>query len=164
MRRRKWFFVSKGLYVTRTYLQSSNLLQCEQCSRHGENDSDLLNREHRQRKYLKQSIMLTGLGGHSFAQCIDNIYAIQDMFAPEFPQDALEDWTPSRCGEFDAVDISNRYFTSRYDMNGEAPIPFQSNVDPDRILTNALSNDFVHLQDNEVEYYEAMQEPDEPIR
>jgi hypothetical protein len=112
MRRRKWFFVSKGLYVTRTYLQSSNLLQCEQCSRHGENDSDLLNREHRQRKYLKQSIMLTGLGGHSFAQCIDNIYAIQDMFAPEFPQDALEDWTPSRCGEFDAVDISNRYFTS----------------------------------------------------
>ena len=49
-------------------------------------------------------------------------------------------------------------------MNGEAPIPFQSNIDLDRILTNALSNDFVHLQDNEVEYYEAMQEPDEPIR
>ena len=48
-------------------------------------------------------------------------------------------------------------------MNGEAPIPFQSNVALDRILTNALSNDFVHLQDNEVEYYEAMQEPDEPI-
>ena len=47
--------------------------------------------------------MLTGLGGHSFAQCIDNIYAIQDMFAPEFPQNALEDWTPSRSGEFDAV-------------------------------------------------------------
>jgi hypothetical protein len=150
--------------VTRTYLQSSNLLQCEQCSRCGENESDLLNREHRQRKYLKQSIMLTGLGGRSFAQCIDNIYAIQDMFAPEFPQDALEDWTPSRCGQFDAVDMSNRYFTSQYDMNGEAPIPFQSDIDPDRILTNALSNDFVHLQENEVEYYEAMQEPDEPIR
>ena len=49
-------------------------------------------------------------------------------------------------------------------MNGEAPIPFQSNIDPDGILTNALSNDFVHLQENEVEYYEAMQEPDEPIR
>ena len=51
--------------------------------------------------------MLTGLGGRSFAQCIDNIYAIQDMFASEFPQDALEDWTSSRCGQFDAVDMSN---------------------------------------------------------
>ena len=49
-------------------------------------------------------------------------------------------------------------------MNGEAPIPFQINIDLDHILTNALSNDFVHLQDNEVEYYEAMQEPDVPIQ
>ena len=48
-------------------------------------------------------------------------------------------------------------------MNGEAPVPFQSSTDPDHILTDALSNDFVHLQENRVEYYEAMQGPEQSI-
>jgi hypothetical protein len=126
--------------------------------------ADLLNRDLRQRKFLKQSIMLTGLGGRSFAECIENIHEIREILAHEFPRDAMEDWSPSRFGQFDAVDMSNRYFTSRRDMNGEAPVPFQSSTDPDHILMDALSNDFVHLQENRVEYYEAMQGPEQSIR
>ena len=30
-------------------------------------------------------------------------------------------------------------------------------IDPENILTNALSNDFVHIQENVVEYYEAVE-------
>ena len=108
--------------------------------------------------------MLTGLGGPYFAGCIENIHEIHEILAHEFPRDAVEDWSPSRFGQFDAVDMSNWYFTSRHDMNGEAPVPFQSSTDPDHILANALSNDFVHLQENRVEYYEAIQGPDKSIR
>jgi len=61
------------------------------------------------------------------------------------------------------VDISNRYFTRHSKMNGEAPIQFSHAVDPENILTNALSNDFVHIQENIVEYYEAL-EKDNRIR
>jgi hypothetical protein len=125
--------------------------------------ADLLNRDLRQRKFLKQSIMLTGLGGRYFSECIENIHEIREILAHEFPRDAMEDWSPSRFGQFDAVDMSNWYFTSRRDMNGEAPVPFQSSTDPDHILMDALSNDFVHLQENRVEYYEAMQGPEQSI-
>jgi hypothetical protein len=43
------------------------------------------------------------------------------------------------------------------DMNGEAPIQFSRAIDPENILTNALLNDFVHIQENVVEYYEAVE-------
>jgi len=55
------------------------------------------------------------------------------------------------------INISNRYFTRRSKMNGEALIQFSHAVDPENILTNALSNDFVHIQENVVEYYEALE-------
>ena len=82
---------------------------------------------------------------------------IHGLFDQEFMQGELEAWTPGRFGQFDAIDISNRYFTRRSDMNGEAPIQFSRAIDPENILTNALSNDFVHIQENIVEYYEAVE-------
>jgi hypothetical protein len=114
-------------------------------------------RESRRRKYLRQSVMLTGFGSDIIKKAIDNIRYIHGLFDQEFMQGELEAWTPGRFGQFDAIDISNRYFTRRCDMNGEAPIQFSHAIDPENILTNALSNDFVHIQENVVEYYEAVE-------
>jgi hypothetical protein len=65
---------------------------------------------------------------------------------------------------FEALDMGNRYFTDRRDINGDTPISFGTEIDPHNILTNALSNEFVHLQENKVEYYEAQQGSDSVIR
>lgn len=118
--------------------------------------STYIYRESRGRKYLRQSIVLTGFGSDIMKKAIENIHYIHGLFNQEFTQGALEAWTPGRFGQFDAIDISNRYFTRRSDMNGETPIQFSRAIDPDNILTNALSNDFVHIQENVVEYYEAV--------
>jgi hypothetical protein len=101
--------------------------------------------------------MLTGFGSDTMEKAIENIYYIHGLFNQEFMQGELEAWTPGRFGQFNAIDISNRYFTRRGDMNGEAPIQFSRAVDPENILTKALSNDFVHIQENVVEYYKAVE-------
>jgi hypothetical protein len=101
--------------------------------------------------------MLTGFGSDTMEKAIENIYYIHGLFNQEFMQGELEAWTPGTFGQFNAIDISNRYFTRRGDMNGEAPIQFSHAVDPENILTKALSKDFVHIQENVVKYYEAVE-------
>ena len=101
--------------------------------------------------------MLTGFGSDIIKKAIDNIHDIHGLFNQEFMQGELEAWTPGGFGQFDAIDISNRYFTRQCDMNGEAPVQFSHAIDPENILTNVLSNDFVHIQENVVEYYEAVE-------
>ena len=53
---------------------------------------------------------------------------------------------------------------SLIDANGDTPISFGSEIDPHNILSNALSHEFVHLQENKVEYYEAQQGPDDVLK
>jgi hypothetical protein len=101
--------------------------------------------------------MLTGFGSDRMKKAIENIHYIHGIFCQKFMQGELEAWTPGRFGQFEAIDVSNRYFTPRRDMNGEAPIQFSHDIDPENILRNALSNDFVHIQENVVEYYEAVE-------
>ena len=101
--------------------------------------------------------MLTAFGSDTMKKAIENIHSIHGLFNQEFMHGELKDWTVGQFGQFDAIDISNRYFTRRSEMNGETPIQFSRAVDPENILTNALSNDFVHIQENVVEYYEALQ-------
>ena len=50
------------------------------------------------------------------------------------------------------------------DVNGDTPIPFGVEIDPHNILSDALSNEFVHLSENKVEYYEVQQGPDNVLK
>jgi len=101
--------------------------------------------------------MLTAFGSDMMKKAIENIHSIHGLFNQEFMHRELEDWTAGQFGQFDAINILNRYFTRCSEMNGEAPIQFSHAVDPENILTNALSNDFIHIQENVVEYYEALE-------
>jgi len=107
--------------------------------------------------------MLTAFGSDMMKKAIENIHSIHGLFNQEFMHGELEDWTVRQFGQFDTINISNCYFTRHSEMNGEALIQFSHAVDPENILTNALSNDFVHIQENIVEYYEAL-EKDNRIR
>ena len=95
---------------------------------------------------------------------ISNIYDIRHVFERSLPHNALEEWVPGFYENFEALDMANWYLTDRRDVNGDTPIPFGIEIDPHNILSDALSNEFVHLSENKVEYYEAQQGPDNVLK
>ncbi|KIJ90497.1 hypothetical protein K443DRAFT_15184 [Laccaria amethystina LaAM-08-1] len=67
--------------------------------------------EPKQRRHIKQSLTLTGLGSTKFSAMISNIYDIRHVFERSLPHDALEEWVPSYYENFEALDMANQYFT-----------------------------------------------------
>ena len=105
---------------------------------------------------MRQSVMLTGLSSTKFNDAMASIRAIEDMFRQLITTGQMDDWAPSNFKGHMTIDISNRYFTPAHDASlQDEQVPFSMAVDPDRLLSVAMGNDFVHTEDNEVKYYEA---------
>lgn len=60
-------------------------------------------------------------------------------------------------GEYTALELSNRYFSSVKKAMGQKYVPFDKEVDPYGILTNFENGNHVHCESNVVEYYERIQ-------
>ena len=115
-------------------------------------------RQPNRRPYLRQSMMLTGLSSPKFMDTITSIHAIQDMFQQQAVDGNMDAWVPSSFQGHPSVDVSNRYFTPSQHALQERHISFSTAIDPDNILAQAMGEEFVHTEDNEVEYYEAHKE------
>lgn len=107
---------------------------------------------------MRQSIMLTGLSSPKFDEAMASVCAIQEMFRRESTDVTMEEWTPSMFQEHTSFDVGNRYFTPRQNALQDRQIAFSASIDPDNILANAMGDEFVHTEDNQVEYYEARRE------
>jgi hypothetical protein len=116
------------------------------------------NRQPQRRPYLRQSVMLTGLSSPKFNDAIQSIRTIEDMFRRQVVDGNLEMWVPSSFQGHPSIDVNNRYFTPRQHALQDNHISFSPTIDPDNILTKAMGEDFVHTEDNEIEYYEARKE------
>ncbi|KAF9456000.1 hypothetical protein BDZ94DRAFT_1285932 [Collybia nuda] len=103
--------------------------------------------EPRRRRYIKQSISITGFGATFFQACVDSTRAI-------FPEDKLEPWQPNEYHKHPAFEFGNRYFTHRNNATREEIIPFKDSIDPHHLLKNSMGNDYIHTQENNVEYFE----------
>jgi hypothetical protein len=103
-------------------------------------------------------MMLTGLSSPKFNDAIQSIRAIEDMFRQQIVDRNMEVWVPSAFQGHPSIDVGNRYFTPRQHALQDRHISFSSAIDPDNILTEAMGEEFVHTEDNEVEYYEARKE------
>lgn len=79
------------------------------------------------------------------------------MFSRSLPAGSLEPWTPNKYDGYPAIDMGNRYFTDSRDAAGEELIQFQDTVDPDGVLQGLIGPAFVHTRENEVEYFEEIQ-------
>jgi hypothetical protein len=55
--------------------------------------------------------------------------------------------------QFDTLDISTRYFTSRYDDPLGQQIEFDPMVDPKGILASISNSKYFHGEDNKVLFY-----------
>ena len=60
--------------------------------------------------------------------------------------------------------LNTSHFTDWHDINSDSPISFSTEIDPHNLLTNTMSIEFVHLQENKVEYYEVQQGTDYVLR
>lgn len=102
--------------------------------------------------------MLSGLSLPKFNDAVMSINAIQDIFQQKAGNGNMEAWVPSAFQGHLSIDVGNWYFTPRQHALQERHISFSPAIDPDNILAEALGEDFVHTEDNEVEYYEAHKE------
>jgi hypothetical protein len=100
--------------------------------------------------------MLTGFGADQTEACIDGIQSLFRFFEQVLPADSIEVWSPSLFDGHKAIDTGNRFFTDRHNLSNHEMVPFKSSVDPDRILEEAMGTEFVHLRENEVEYFECV--------
>jgi hypothetical protein len=103
-------------------------------------------------------MMLTGLSSPKFNDAILSIRAIEDIFRRQAVEGNMEVWVPSLFQGHPSIDVGNRYFTPRQHALQDQQISFSQSIDPDNILSDAMGEEFVHTEDNEVEYYEARKE------
>ena len=104
--------------------------------------------------HLRQAVSLTGLSTEKFEQSVDAFIQIHTMFARIFKDGVLDPWLLSAFEDHNAIDISNRYFTSRRQNPNAIQLPFHELVDPDRILVNMAVGDLVHSEENDVQFFE----------
>ena len=107
------------------------------------------------RRYWKQSVQLTGLGEPFFEDYVKKIHEIEAIFLRHVQAGSLNTWQENNIDGNSIIFAGNNYFTDRHDRGCQTPIPFPPNVDPHDVLLKAMGQEFVHLQDNEVSYFEA---------
>lgn len=62
---------------------------------------------------------------------------------------------PFKSGSYEghyAIDLHCRYLSERRSVDGQATIPFTSDIDPHHILEEARGTKFVRVMDNVVQY------------
>ena len=99
---------------------------------------------------------LTGFDTEIFKQAIESIVFVHTMFSCQFKEGLFENWQPSTFGGGDAIDISNRYFTSRRLDSQALSIPIHKEIDPHGILLELAGDDLIHCVENQVLYYEVL--------
>ena len=65
----------------------------------------------------------------------------------------MDPFNVGRSREFNTVDFTTRYFTSRRDDPHGIEMPFDPMVDPNRILGSMKNDTHFHSEDNKVLYY-----------
>lgn len=107
---------------------------------------------------MRQSVGLTGLGLDMFRRANENIAVIHTLFSRAVKEGVLEPRPPESYNDKEAINCSNRYFTSRYHNRSAVQIPFNNKVDPNGILAGLSNDHLVHDEENVVEFLELQDE------
>ncbi|KIM91789.1 hypothetical protein PILCRDRAFT_57907, partial [Piloderma croceum F 1598] len=104
--------------------------------------------------HLHQVVSLIGLGTDKFKRTIEGTIQIHTIFSRIFKEGMLDHWQPSTFAEHQAIDMANRYFSSRCQHPNAVPIAFHTLVDANRTLSHMAIGDLVHCEENDVHYLE----------
>ena len=109
-------------------------------------------RHHNIAKYLRQSVTITGLNVPNFTKAIENLVAIQNMFARHVKNEDLDLWQPTTYNKYPSIELTNRYFTYRIDDPHSPSIPLGPDIDPTGRLAALAGGNLFHGEDNVVLY------------
>lgn len=105
-----------------------------------------------------------GLTTPAFSKAVDNIRAIDNMFARNFKEGTYVKWAPGEGDKDLNVSASNRIFTLSDDASQTDSTAIPNNVDPTGALQAEVDKGQLrHLDDNVVKYYERIVDVDGSI-
>ncbi|KAF7981760.1 hypothetical protein HWV62_31821 [Athelia sp. TMB] len=102
-------------------------------------------------RYLQQSFTLTGCGSQTFQSATESAYAIAEMFSRQ--EDDMMPWAPATFQDGPALETSNRLFTYQGRNGRHVPVNINRNLDPHGSLSRLAGTEFVHTEDNTVQYF-----------
>lgn len=115
------------------------------------------------RPHMRQAVTITGLGNTVFDHCLHNMEKAYLAFANHFPANRLDQWEPTRLGNYIALDAHTRYFSQKHFVPSTESLPFHHTVDPEGVLESMRGDDLVHAADNDVDYFSQYTEKDGQI-
>jgi len=101
---------------------------------------------------MRQSVSLTGLGLDAFEKGVGFMEKIFIEFFNRVPEGQLAIWQPNITKDGTIIDTYAKYFTQQRGMFKSAGVAFASKVDPEGVLQGLCDNEFVHTEDNSVQY------------
>lgn len=110
------------------------------------------NKADRMRPHMRQAITITGLGIPSFDKALENIERIQIAFLTSMGGDEVEPLQPGSFQGHLAIDAHNRYYTKKRFAPGQELHAFHPMTDPYGVLASLQNFEFVHIEDNHVDY------------
>ncbi|KAH6902958.1 hypothetical protein BKA70DRAFT_1228126 [Coprinopsis sp. MPI-PUGE-AT-0042] len=119
--------------------------------------SKLTESDMRARRFLRQSVKVSGLGTAQFAKAVANLEVAHLTASNSFVDGRLQDYEPAVHNSFQAIEAGARYFTLKKDDECvEGVVSFADGVDPHGGLAQLMSNNCVHTEDNQVDYFESI--------
>ena len=93
-----------------------------------------------------------------FNDAVLSVQAIEDIFQQQAGDGSMEVWALSAFQGHLSIDVGNQYFTPSQHVLQNHQVSFSPVFDPDNILSEAMGEEFVHMEEKKVEYYEALKE------
>jgi hypothetical protein len=86
---------------------------------------------------------------------IDGIKEVHHLLSQNLDQDLVPELPLLTTFQgWPAIQLDNRYFTSRRIAPNERPVVLDPVIDPSGALRSLIDNDWAHLEENRVKYYE----------
>ncbi|KIM41070.1 hypothetical protein M413DRAFT_72538, partial [Hebeloma cylindrosporum] len=107
----------------------------------------------RSRPHIRQAVTISGLGLEYFNDIIQKIEQVYIMFSDVLPAKSMIPWQPAIFWNLLALDVHARYFTHKSLIKGQNTKAFEPFVDPNNVLLQMQEDEYIHHDDNIVEYF-----------
>jgi hypothetical protein len=105
-------------------------------------------------------VAITRLGSPTFEKAVESLAKIHVLYSRFVPEDKLQAMSiVDSYKEFTSIDMSNRYFSARKEAPNDSHIPFTKELDPKGILAKAMGTQFIHSEQNVVQYNQKIEKP-----
>lgn len=99
-------------------------------------------------------LSINGFGAPQFNSAAGAMVALHQRISALYRVGGFKEWKPDQEDAYPILDFSNRFLTLRELAGDCETVPFSHYVDPAGILQGLVGREVVHLDDNEVAYFE----------